>query len=404
MGVTLADYQLKAIDSLKTGSILVGGVGTGKSRTALGYYLMKECQGSIEVNGKGSFQRMKNPKDLYVITTARKRDSHEWEEEAMPFYIFKERQSSINHVRMTVDSWNNIKKYKDVENAFFIFDEQRVVGYGSWSRTFIHITKKNHWILLSATPGDTWSDYVPVFIANGFFKNKTEFEREHAVFSRITKYPKIERYYNTGVLIKYRKAITVEMKSPRKVEIHKEYVPVDYDKAMYKLASVKRWNPYTDKPIKQSGEYCYTLRKIVNSNENRFYDILELWKRHPKIIIFYNFDYELDILRKLSDFGPVAEWNGHKHMDIPKTDRWCYLAQYTANAEGWNCTETNVIVFYSLNYSYKTTVQAEGRVNRMNSPYNTIYYYFLKSNSPIDIGILRALKQKKNFNEKEFDR
>lgn len=402
--VELASYQLDAINKLKTGSILVGGVGTGKSRTALAYFVIKECEGSVPINGKGKLLKMKKPKDLYIITTARKRDSSEWDKEAMPFYIYKDINSSYNKINFKVDSWNNISKYVNVENAFFIFDEQRVVGYGSWSKSFIKITKRNNWILLSATPGDTWSDYIPVFIANGFYKNKTDFERKHVVYSRITKYPKIDRYVDTGILVKHRLDILVEMKSPFKIKTNKKYIMVNYDKELYNLASIKRWNPYTNKPIKESGEYCYTLRRIVNSDENRFFDILELWKKHPRIIIFYNFDYELEILRKLSEFGPVSEWNGHKHLDIPDTDRWCYLAQYNSCAEGWNCIETNTIVFYSLNYSYKMTVQAEGRVNRMNTPFKELYYYYFKSPSSIDLAILRSLKRKETFNERDFDK
>lgn len=400
--IELDSQQLKAIEELKTGSILVGGVGSGKSRTALAYYYLKECEGSLRINGVGKTKPMKNPRDIYVITTARKRDTLDWEGEAAPFCITTNRESSMNKVLLTVDSWNNIKKYEGKENAFFIFDEQRVVGYGAWSKTFIKIAKKNDWILLSATPGDTWSDYIPVFIANGFYKNKTDFERQHIVYARFSKFPKIEKYIGTGTLLKHRREITVRMICKKQTVGHEKTILTKFDKEKYKQVSVTRWNPFTNQPIRDASEYCSALRKIVNSDPSRLEEIKKLWNEYPRLIIFYNFDYELKILRTLGSLGTIAEWNGHIHEPIPKKDRWCYLVQYTACAEGWNCIETNVIIFYSQNYSYKIMVQAAGRIDRRNTPYIDLYYYHLRSPSSIDIGIRRCLEEKKNFNERDF--
>ena len=400
--IELDSQQIKAIDELKTGSILVGGVGSGKSRTALAYYYLKECEGSLRINGVGKTEPMKKPRDLYVITTARKRDTLDWEGEAAPFCITTNRDFSTNSVLLTVDSWNNIKKYEEKENAFFIFDEQRVVGYGAWSKAFIKIARKNDWILLSATPGDTWSDYIPVFIANGFYKNKTDFERQHIVYARFSKFPKIEKYIGTGTLLKHRKEITVRMICKKQTVGHEKTILTKFDKEKYKQVSVSRWNPFTNEPIRDASEYCAALRKIVNSDPSRLEEIKKLWKEYPRLIIFYNFDYELEILRTLSSLGTIAEWNGHVHEPIPKKVRWCYLVQYTACAEGWNCIETNVIIFYSQNYSYKIMVQAAGRIDRRNTPYIDLYYYYLRSPSSIDIGIRRCLEEKKNFNEKDF--
>lgn len=400
-GISLYDYQLDAVRKMRNGCILCGGVGSGKSRTSLAYYYKE--QGGIL--GTDRYMEMKNPRDLYIITTARKRDTFEWEFELAPFLITTNPEDSIyyNH-KVVVDSWNNIKKYKDVHGAFFIFDEQRVVGSGAWVKAFLNIARKNKWILLSATPGDTWSDYIPVFIANGFYKNKTEFIREHVIYSRFTKYPKIDRYINTGVLLKYRNQLLVDMEFKRQTVAHHEDVYVNYDISAYKDVGKLRWNPYTNKPIKNASELCYTWRKIVNSADSRQVAILELFEKHPKMIIFYNFDYELDILKHIFEASgvPVAEWNGHSHQPIPKGKTWIYLVQYTAGNEGWNCILTDTIVFYSQNYSYKVMQQAAGRIDRLNTPYTDLYYYHLKSRSGIDLAISRALKEKKNFNESRY--
>lgn len=396
--VELYDYQKEALENLRSGSILCGGVGTGKSKTSLAYFLVKECDGSL------NFEVFpKKPKDLYIITTARKRDTGEWLEECSDFLLTEDPGNSLSGIKVTIDSWNNIKKYLDVKDSFFIFDEQRVVGKGSWVKSFLKIAKSNRWILLSATPGDTWSDYIPVFVANGFFKNRTEFLREHAIFSRFSKYPKIEKYYNTGKLLRLRRSILVPMDDVKTAVKHFETISVDYDKDLYKLVSSKRWNPYEEAPIAESGELCYIMRKVVNSDESRKEAVLKLLEDHPKAIVFYNFNYELDILRSIDKEGlTIAEWNGHKKELIPQTDSWLYLVQYTAGAEGWNCIETDTVIFFSQNYSYKITTQAAGRIDRLNTPFKDLYYYNIRSKSPIDLAILRALKNKKNFNENDF--
>ena len=400
----LRDYQLEAIGKMKNGCILNGGVGSGKSLTSLSYYYLQNG-GSLEfLSGKDYIPMPNTPKDLYIITTARKRDTFEWEGELSHFLLSTHDDLNKYDNKVIVDSWNNIQKYKDVEDAFFIFDEQRVVGSGAWVKAFLKIAKKNQWILLSATPGDTWSDYIPVFIANGFYKNKTEFMREHAVFSRFSKYPKIEKYIGTGKLIRQRREILVDMKFERETVQHHYDIYVEYDNKLYKDVMKRRWDIWNDEPIINASGLCYALRKIVNSHESRSTKLLELFETHQKMIVFYNFDYELEILKSLY-FGEgviVAEWNGHKHEPTPTGNQWVYLVQYTAGAEGWNCITTDTIVFYSLNYSYKIMHQSAGRIDRLNTPYKDLHYYYLKSRSGIDLAIERALNDKRKFNESSF--
>lgn len=400
VATNLHQYQIDSIGKLKSGSILCGGVGSGKSRTSLAYYYIRECGGGIKINGKGTYSNMTNPKDLYIITTAKKRDSLEWEHEAAPFGISK--GCSVGGVKMVIDSWNNIGKYSKVENAFFIFDEQRLVGSGAWTKSFLKIAKSNRWILLTATPGDTWSDYIPVFVANGFYKNRTAFLRQHAVFNRFTRYPKVERYIETKRLLKLRDEITVLMDYTRKTETIDKLVPVAFDEEQFQKVWMDRWNIFENKPVKAIGELFYLVRKVVNSHPSRLEAIKEIFKKHPRLIVFYNFDYELEILRSLNEIAPLAEWNGHKHEQIPDTKHWIYLVQYSAGAEGWNCITTDTTVFYSMNYSYKSTVQAAGRIDRVNTPFSVLYYYHLRSRSMIDNAIGKSLRMKKDFNMMQF--
>ena len=442
MAISLYDHQLDALGRMKNGCILNGGVGSGKSRTGLAYYFTQE-------GGELSpYKQMKpHPKDLYIITTAQKRDNLEWEGELVPFLLSNHpERNTLYGNKVIIDSWNNISKYKDVTGAFFIFDEDRVTGSGAWVKAFLKIAKVNKWIILSATAGDSWLDFIPVFVANGFYKNRTEFCRRHVVYSRFAKYPKVDNYLETGHLLRLKDSLLIDMDFDRKTVAHHEDVFVSYDIPKYKDTARTRTDPYHPgyvpctasdpkalcvgidilleevtpimpgwyyepndgdyvklvyKPLKNASELCYVWRKIVNTDESRQVALLEILEEKPRVIVFYNFDYERDILYDIA-YGAaieVAEWSGHKHQPIPDSDRWMYLVQYTAGNAGWNCIKTDTIVFYSQNYSYKVMQQAAGRIDRLNTPYTDLYYYHLKTRSGIDLAISKALKNKKTFNE-----
>jgi hypothetical protein len=380
----LMPHQKKAVDQLSNGKILYGGVGTGKSLTALAYYLKAE-----------------SPKDIYIITTAKKRDSLEWERDAAKLGIGPRVGATVAG-RLIIDSWNNIGKYIGIEDAFFIFDEQRLVGSGAWVKSFLKIAKSNAWILLTATPGDTWLDYIPVFIANGLYKNATQFKREHVIYAHFVSFPKVLRYIGEGTLEKYRNMLLVEMPYIKHTTRNIQNVLVNYDIDKYNKIVKDRWNIYEERPIKDVSELFRVMRKLVNSDQSRVDALTDLLKKHPKIIVFYNFDYELEILRTFHWITKVAEWNGHKKEPIPENDSWIYLVQYIAGAEGWNCIETDCMVFWSLSYSWKNFEQAQGRIDRLNSPFTELYYYTFTSNSQIDKAVKKALGDKKIFNEGQF--
>jgi hypothetical protein len=380
----LMQHQLDAVEKLSNGKILYGNVGSGKSIAILAYYMKHHSD-----------------KDIYVMTTAKKRDDLDWEGEAVKFGIGTVCGATLAGT-ITVDSWNNIKKYVDIEDAFFIFDEQRVVGSGAWSHSFIKIAAKNHWNLLSGTPGDSWMDYVPVFIANGFYKNRTQFINEHVVYAPFSKYPRIVRYLDVKTLEKWRNLVLVEMPYIKHTTRHLEYVPVAHDPDMFQRAYKDRWNVFEDEPIKDIAELFRVMRRIVNSDPSRLEKTRELLQKHDRIIIFYNFNYELEMLRRLVGDVEVGEWNGHRKTPIPDSDRWVYLVQYVAGAEGWNCVSTNAMIFWSMTYSYKNFEQAQGRIDRLNTDFLDLWYYVFVSDSLVDKAIKKSLDGKEHFNERKY--
>lgn len=404
MVVNLYPHQTAALKQIANGKIIKGGVGSGKTITSLTYFYTREVDGQMKLNGEGEWKSPTKPMDLYVITTGKKRDDKDWELEAAQFRISTIRDKSTAGIKLTVDSWNKITDYTEVKDAFFIFDENRVVGAGAWVKAFHKIARNNRWILLSATPGDIWFDYAPIFIANGFYKNRTDFVDQHVVYDHFAKFPKVKKYIGEDKLKKHRADVLVHMPFRRHTKRHPHYEMVSYDKDLYDRVVKDRWHVFEDRPVRDVAELFALMRKITNSDISRLGAVMTVFEKHPKLIIFYNFNYELEALRTLAGtLGvPVTEWNGHKHEKIPVGDTWIYLVQYTAGAEGWNCIETDAMVFYSLNYSYKIWEQSQGRIDRLNTPFVDLHYYILRSGASIDQAIFKALASKKNFNESAY--
>lgn len=405
MTVTYRPEQIQAVRQLQNGSILAGGVGSGKTLTSLAWYLTSVCNAaSFKKGGSLAKKKVKGSPTLYVITTAKKRDSLEWEEEAARLGLSTNPACSFTGSSIVVDSWNNIGKYSDREHAVFFFDEQRASGSGRWVKEFLKITRKNTWLLLSATPGDVWMDYLPVFMAHGFFRTRTEFMEDHVVFDRFAKYPKVKRYIGEAKLQRLRRSILVEMPVERHTTRERETVYCDYDRDLYKWVVKNRMDPWTEEPLKDAGGVCRILRKVVSDNDWRSEQAKRILSSNERVIVFYNYNYELDrILAVAESLGlPTAQWNGHRHDAIPAEPRWVYICQYTSAAEGWNCTSTDTVLFWSLNYSWRVTEQCEGRIDRLNTPYSRLKYYFLESHSSIDEAVRRSLSSKKVFNERAF--
>lgn len=374
--IELYDYQRKAINRLHNGSVLCGKVGSGKSFTGLFYYL-------------------ENHKDLplYIITVAKKRNDKEWHRDLEKLGI-----------EGVVDSWNNITKYLDVKDAFFLFDEQRAIGYGSWGTSFIKIARRNKWIMLTATPGDVWMDWMCIFLANNFYRNKTDFVDRHVEYNPYSKFPQIKRYHETDRLERLRQHIAVPMQDFRTTRTHRQYINASFDKDLYKSVIDNRFNPFTEEPIMNASEFTQVLRRIVNTSDRRRENVKQQIMTRDRIIIFYNYTYELDILKEICQELNRAfyQWNGQKHETIPDAETWVYLVQYTAGAEGWNCITTDTILFYSLNYSYRIMEQSEGRINRVNTSFTDLYYIYVKSPASIDDAIARSISSKKKFNERNW--
>ena len=197
-----------------------------------------------------------------------------------------------------------------------------------------------------------------------------------------------------------RRQILVPMVYKKVTERKRQLIYSEYNTDNYHKIMKERWNIFEDKPIENASELLQIIRKTVATDPDRKLNAKIMMDAHDRLIIFYNYNYERDVLIEIAEeLGKeYFEWNGHAHEDIPDQEQWLYFVQYTAGAEGWNCISTNVIMFYSVNYSFRYMEQAEGRIDRINTPYNVLEYYYLTSHSQIEKDILSTVNRKKNFN------
>lgn len=390
-------HQRDAIRKISNGNVVVGATGSGKSLVGLVYYYTNILEGSVE-----PFRKPTKSVSLYIITTATKRDSLDWNSECAEFALSTNQEASVNGIKVVIDSWNNIKKYKDIRGGFFLFDEQKTTGYKRWSKIFIRIAKNNRWILITATPSDRWMDLLSVFIANGFYKNKRDFVNQHVTYNPYVKYPSITGYRNVNKLriLKKRIFVIIDYQSPSIIE--NKVISVDYDVDALTQIEKTEWNPFTDSPIINLSEFASVLRRSLNSHPSRINEAIRIRNTVKKLIVFYNFNFELEILKHGYSGIKIGELNGHRHDALPVGSDWVYLVQYNSGNEAWECFTTNHMLFYSLNYSFRIMTQAKGRINRLTSGFNYMYYYYLVSNHWLDKGIQKALNKKRDFNNKEI--
>lgn len=380
--------QTQAIQDLRSGFILRGGVGSGKSRTSLAYILTSEYNG----------------RDIYIITTAKKRDTHEWDQEAA-ILGWQVDGPCWDNMTLTIDSWNNTKKYKDVKNAFFIFDEQKTSGGGAWAKTFLKIAKSNGWLLLSATPGDRWMDFWPIFVANGFYKNKTEFLDQHVMFRPFTTFPQISGYKHVKKLEFLLRSISVGIDVEKHVTWHEEDVYCDYNRALYQQIVKTRCDPKTLEPYDSMTGMVWGLRRLVNGSQGRLEALERVCRDHERVIVFYTTNFELEMLGHWLNKNDILwhQYNGQVHEPIPNTRRrWVYLVNYMSGAEGWECASADTVVLFSTNYSWRTLEQCKGRIDRRNTPWDILYAYHFVSIAPIDKAIRTANHNKEMFNEQAW--
>lgn len=135
-----------------------------------------------------------------------------------------------------------------------------------------------------------------------------------------------------------------------------------------------------------------------------FSDLLE--STSDRLIVFYNFNAELDALKHISDIlGRVSSIVNGKYKDLyaydQKNDSVTFL-QYQAGAMGLNLQKANKIVYFTPPLSSELFEQSKKRIHRIgqNKP---CFYYYLICKSSVEEKIYRTLKMRKDYTEALFE-
>lgn len=390
--ITLRSYQQDAVEALLNGKhIVVASCGVGK-----GFISLEWARGTKKSN-------------VLVITQASKVKSNDFVEEAK---LLDEKwynsQSSF-----TVVSWNSLAKWlKEHQSENFadyaiIADEiQRIKNYSTgMGKSFLKIASHTKcWAGFTATPGESWIQMMPYFVACGFVKHKTDFTNKFCVTQSFKGYIEIIGYNHEEVLNKWWSGITYfpdtkEMEKQLPSETHKVVhfkAPTGYAKVLKTKTRLD-----TDEFIDTSMAMCHYLRQLCCSKEKvewlkEFVESLD-----TSCVVFYTYIEEGEKIKEALKGVKIWEINGKKH-DIPTADTIgkhdVVLAQWESGSASLNLQFMNYWVSFSPCYSLTTSCQSRGRIKRIGQT-KPMFYYYLKTDHTIENDIYKALKEKRDFSE-----
>lgn len=207
-----------------------------------------------------------------------------------------------------------------------------------------------------------------------------------------------------------RKVGTVFMKSEEAVSLPKQnFIQIDIDDT----PEYKRF--LKDRIITLEGETLVgdcTFKKILyeralcgvyNKNKHEaFKDLLD--STDDRVIVFYNFWHELDVLEKLTD-RPKSYVNG-KMRDLEnyeKHDNSITFINYASGSSGLNLQKANKIVYFSLPLSCEFYMQSLKRIHRIGQEKPCFYYFLIVGNS-IEEKIQKALKRGEDYTNFLFEK
>jgi SNF2 family DNA or RNA helicase len=132
------------------------------------------------------------------------------------------------------------------------------------------------------------------------------------------------------------------------------------------------------------------LKDLIDSTEDR-------------LIVFYNFNDELNLILNLIGDRPVSIINGStKDLSAYEDhDDAVTLVQYQAGAMGLNLQKANKIIYFTLPEKSELFEQSKKRIHRIGQTQRCFYYIMMVENS-IEEDVLSTLEMRKDYTDELF--
>lgn len=378
--INLYSYQEEYFKHVKPNYIYDMDTGTGKTIMGLHHH-----------------QTYFKDKPLLIVAPASKINEGGWQR------TIDEHYPNIEYDTCTYNMLG--KKWSQYKDWFVIFDECHRLknSCGVWGKAGYNLTKISAgFILLSATAiPNGWEDSINYFKMFGLAKNKTQFIRNEAITTMDYGYMEILGWKNENKLKNMWKSISRHLSKDEATDLPPLVFENVYFKASATYKTIKKDRIYNDVLYDNQMKLRHGLRLNTNLKNKIEYIKDFVDSTNDNIIIFYNYDEELKLLKENIDKKTYL-CNG-SIKDYPKKSEWdsikntVTLANYKSGSEAVEFTYANIIVYFSPTESYTEYYQSYGRCYRNGQTKKVTAYKFITDNT-IEADIYKALDSKQDFN------
>lgn len=391
----LYNFQRQLLNSIEENYIIAADTGTGKTMMAIHHYL-----------------KHNTGEPLLILAPPQKIKEGGWQRE-LDFV------ASHYNIEIPYDiiSYGVLsKRWKEYKDWFLVMDECHYVKNPTSQRgkAAINLTKQStNFLLLSATPSSNgWGDTIAYMIMFGYYKNKTQFLKEHAVYNRIDygngPVNVVSDYRDQEKLQKLYQSFSIKLAKEDCLDLP----PLVFEKVHFKPSKeyniIKKDRVLGEELFDNISKLQHGLRFYANQADKLKYTEMLLEGTEENVIIFYNYKQENEELKKIAKKlkKKVFEVSGSK-TNLPDKEKWTSLknsvtiVQYQAGAAGIELQYANIVIFHTPTYSYQDYEQALGRAYRNGQTKKVTVYQYITKNT-IETSIYQALAAKKDFTEELF--
>ena len=388
----LYEFQKQALNASEPNYFYALDTGTGKTITSIHHYL-----------------KWSNGERLVIFCPPAKKKEGGWDRDIQ--FIEKAYDIKINY---EVVSYGTIARYiKPNEPYFIIYDEAHYLKNPTSKRGkkgALLAKGATNFCLLTATPmANGWIDSYNYFIMFNFFRNKTQMNREHAIYEarNFTGRPiqVVAGFHSTEILDAHFASFSVSISKDEALDLP----PLIFEQVKFEASkeyrTLKKDRVLGDVAYDTMPKLLHGLRFYANQSDKLSYTEMMMEGTSKNIVIFYQYKYEFEKLHEISKKlkKKIFVVNGQKNS-LPakasgdKLKNSVTLIQYQAGSSGIELQYCSEVIFYTPTYSYQDYEQSLGRAYR-NGQTNKVTVYQYMTDKTIETDVWQALANKKDFSE-----